>query len=655
MVTKVSRKRLTSSLYDKLYMRHLDCVDHLCSGESSNVDTNSEYEEVYESACSANESSPPDSPQRLPAKEERADITQAIVYKPSKIVQRHSRVSPPTSEDEAAVEVDPFGRYSFGEAERKGRSSWKKNIVTAFTAYARTNRSNGYRGDNTEESENRPEVLYDMWADYMDSDDSSKNDENTIKGTVYGTDSEHVPLKKRGFYTIFLRNPKAAEKKTKQDIYLARVKFTYKIIDCNRKREEVRIQGNAPPESGTEVSFVPHDIFGDDSFCLTNEGSVTVAATTKIVLICASDDSIAEFSITHNPLNFNPSLLYKIVYGGWCSAVPLSITPKVRLRVLSLDSCENLGTTVLETLYTLETRISAIKGEPCNIADYFDVICATGSGALLALCLLKGYSAKELKLQWQSILSQLFKWPHSLAYGLIFDHLSSSQYAKVWIDILGTDFMCSKARPLCMLTSTQLKNKEQELFMFRNYTNTRGPYAKTALAPMWLAGWATTAMPTYIKGPTTAYLKEIGCKIDSEVQFADGKFVSVNPSLVALHEVGDLYGYTLRTLIDETLEIFLSLGSTRENGMQVKMRDSNTWQIVLNTGTTSDKIEQSHMTQLFEEHPEKYHRIHLPYVRGCKHGKTDKEWVDTTFAAAADYLQNNLSSSVDAIVEIINK
>ncbi|GBE62580.1 phospholipase [Babesia ovata] len=654
MVHKSSRKRASSSLYDRLYTRHLDCADHLCSGESSNVDTDSGNDEVYESAFSATESSPSDSPQRSPDESDRSESIPAAEQKPAPTRERVSRISPPSSGDEASMDVDPFSKDAFGDSSKKGRSNWKKSLINAFTAYAKAAKTAAFRTDSTQEKEPEPEEVDDVWTDFMNPKDGSKRDKNTITGTVDGTDSEHVPLQKRGFYTIFLRNTKVAEKK-KKDQYLYKVKFTYKVIDCNRRREEVRVRGNVPSGSGASTSFIAHDIFGDDGFGLTNEGSVSVSSTIKIILVYASEDTIAQFSISHKLLNTNPSVQYKIVYGGWCSAVPLSITPKLGLRILSIDSCENLGTTALEALYAIEMRISAIRREKCNISDFFDVICATGSGALLALCLLKGYSARELKLQWQSIISQLFKWPHSLTYGLMFDHAHGSDYVKSWIEILGTDFMCSRPKPLCMLTSTHIKPQAHELFMFRNYANMHGPYAKTALAPMWLAGWATTALPTYIKGPSHSYLREIGCKIEREAQFADGKFISLNPSLVALHEVSDLYGYTLRTLIDENVEIFLSIGTARKDCSQAKMRDPATWQIVLNSGTSSDKIEQSHMTQLFEEHPERYHRLEMPYVRGCKHGKTDKEAVDTTFTAAMDAIQSSLLRTVDAIAQTVSK
>ncbi|GFE55230.1 phospholipase [Babesia ovis] len=639
-----------SSLYDQLYTRHVDCADHLCNDESSNVDSTSSTDDSYESACSdagydyfGDELTP------ISSRTETLSYTTSIHSEPPSpsgaVTNSYRSNFHGASSDDDISDEDTFNELFFKDPLKKARKSWGESVFKALGVYSKANKLVGKREKPLKKKEIKGNSKSDPWDDFANPQHGAKG-QHIITGSVSGSEPMHIALQKRGFYTIFVRSKRGVEK-NRQGVNVFKVKLTYKVFDFKRNKIQLKPSGG---------NFIPHDVLGDDNFSLANEGAITIAAKdTKILFIYAATDSIAEFSIIHSMLNTQPAVLYRIVYGGWCSAVPLSLTPKLRLRILSIDSCENLGTSALATLYAIEQRLSSMQGVNSNIANHFDLICASGTGAIIALCLLKGYSARELRVQWQSILEQLFKWRHSKAYGLMFDHENVDQFVRSWMEILGTDFMCSRPRPLCALTATNVKGPKYEMFVFRNYTNVHAPYGKTAFAPMWLAGWASNALPTYMKGPSDRYLKGMGCIVDREVHFVNGKYISSNPSMVALREASELYGSPLRTIIDETVDVFLSVGTSSKKDVNKKTDDPTPWQIILSSNDSiTTQIEHGHMQYLFEERPDVYHRIEMPSIRGCTLGKTSKKDVDDVFNSALELTRSHMENQISEIARVIS-
>ncbi|KAK1937232.1 hypothetical protein X943_000333 [Babesia divergens] len=658
------------SFYDQIYLNHLDCADHLGSDESSNVDSTSSTDEsdleMYRNADEYNKSM-----RALPAEFIRrsksnvnpfADATSYVSLEcmESAFNDPPSEVSvecryPYNDDEDDSVCSDPFFGYSNEKPSPKtGRGSWANSKFNPMKMYARASRAMSLR---RKPPHDHPECEVDehvgIWTDFTPSSKNGHNGGRWCAGSIEGKDSVNLSLQKRGFYTLFIKNAKAVDTK-KQELCTFKIKLKYTIIDC--KREKMRIKGTSAGDIKHAASFIVHDPFSEDSISFINTGTISLGnRSIKILLLRAGDDSVLELGIVHHLLDVNPTVLYKLVYSGCYSPMPLSINPHLRLRILSIDSCENLGTTALACLYALEQRISSITGSNAKLGDYFDIICGTGTGAILALCLLKGYSIKELHVQWQTFISGLFKWSHSVAYGLVFDHAHVNQFMRHWIEVLGIDFMCAKPRPLCVVTSTNVKGSNHELFVFRNYTNFHSPYAGTTLAPMWFAGWASNAMPTYMKGPSDTYLRGIGCKVDREAHFVDGQLLCNNPSLVVLQEACELYGFSLRNLIEDNMEVFISLGTANKKNSTSKSRDITPLQILLkNKLLTSTQIVHSHIQQLFAEHPERYKRIEMPRLKGCKCGKTDKKTVDDTFTQALDIVKTYMDTQLERIAQNIN-
>ncbi|KAK1444068.1 hypothetical protein BgAZ_209440 [Babesia gibsoni] len=663
----VPEKGSGNSLYEHLYSNHIDCADHLCNDESSDVDSPSSADasedEMIGNARQAESTRGSlrnefirrsNSSVVLPVTPSLCEGNAEAVSEFSESPTNLSRHYLYSEDEDDSVLSDPFLGYS-EEKTPKGKFgvNWSTSKLSPLKRYSNLTKALGKYKQSTRDKDSDTEEFSSIWTDFS-SAGRMNGAENCMIGSFEGKESVNLALTKRGFYTLFLKSGKTVDT-LKGELCSSKIKVKYTILDCKRDKFKINAAYPSCKDGHTSSEFVSHDQFDDDSFSFLNSGSVTIGnKSMKIILLKSSHDTLLQFSMMHHLLDCSPTVLYKLLYCGWCQTLPRSISPHLRLRILSIDSCDNLGTSALAVLYALEQRLNALHGSNVKLADHFDMICGTGTGAMLALCLLKGYSIKELRVQWQNLLTGLFKLPHSMTYGLMFGHSNVNKFITHWMEMLGVDFMCTKQKPLCVVTSTNIKSNESELFLFRNYTNVHSPYAGTTLAPMWFAGWASNAIPTYVKGPSDNYLKSIGCKVDREAHFVDGQLLCTNPSLVALQEACELYGFTLRKLIEDNLEMFLSVGTTRKHSKPSKILSPHSWQALTKKAATNKQIEHCHTQQLFGEHPDRYQRIEVHRLQGCKYGRTDKPAVDKTFNNALELVNAYTGQQLEKIAKRLN-
>ncbi|UKK00786.1 patatin-family phospholipase [Theileria orientalis] len=458
---------------------------------------------------------------------------------------------------------------------------------------------------------------------------------------VIELDSKPIVLSKKGFYTIFLRNSKYPYDST-IDFYLFRVGVKYMLVN------EVSSQ-----------NFNIDDVVDYGNFRIKLSGNINLSPNvTKMALIYSnSGRQTLEFALTPPAFDSKPKIMYKLFYSGPLQSIPMPIKFRRRLRVLSLDNSENLGTSVIGALYLLEKKLSEMKKKKVNLADYFDYICGTGSGALIALCMLKGYSMKDLRSQWNVVVSSLFKWTYSLPSGIIFDYYYIEEFKKNFINILGTDFLCSKPWPHCMVTCTNVRSNPYDLFLFRNYGDSKfGSIYGSSYAPMWLVGWASCALPTYVRGPSNSNLDSIGYNMISKTQLVDGSLVSSSPSLISLQELTNIYNINLRSLVKDNMDLFLSIGTSKSENDNASI-NSSTWQILMSCKNLmyNTQLQHLHVKNLFDEYENKYHRIQLPIYPGCKHGKTSKEAVDAVLTSTIQFISRHDNQRIEQIVNILNQ
>eukprot|EP00923_Selenidium_pygospionis_P039886 GHVN01069155.1.p1 GENE.GHVN01069155.1~~GHVN01069155.1.p1 ORF type:complete len:647 (+),score=129.00 GHVN01069155.1:854-2794(+) len=98
---------------------------------------------------------------------------------------------------------------------------------------------------------------------------------------------------------------------------------------------------------------------------------------------------------------------YWIQYGGTPSGLPWKKNIAFgfgKATVLSLDGGKSLQISTLKMLERLEVEVAKLLGVHIEIVDCFDMIAATGTGAIIALGLLSGRTVKELIAQWPSLI-----------------------------------------------------------------------------------------------------------------------------------------------------------------------------------------------------------------------------------------------------------
>ncbi|BAM39536.1 patatin-family phospholipase [Theileria orientalis strain Shintoku] len=477
-------------------------------------------------------------------------------------------------------------------------------------------------------------------------------------------DSKPILLSRKGFYTIFMRNSKYPYDST-IDFYLFRVGVKYMLVN-----------------EASSQSFNIDDVVDYGNFRIKLSGNINLSPNvTKMALIYSnSERQTLEFSLTPSAfalIDFSdskPKIMYKMFYSGPLQSIPMPLKFRrslflattllrnvlfdcILLRVLSLDNSENLGTSVIGALYLLEKKLSEMKKKKVNLTDYFDYICGTGAGALIALCMLKGYSMKDLRSQWNIVVSSLFKWTYSLPSGIIFDYYYIEEFKKNFINILGTDFLCSKPWPHCMVTCTNVRSNPYDLFLFRNYGDSKfGSIYGSSYAPMWLVGWASCALPTYVRGPSNSNLNSIGYNMITKTQLVDGSLVSSSPSLISLQELTSIYNINLRSLVKDNMDLFLSIGTSKSENENASI-NSSTWQILMNCKNLmyNTQLQHLHVKNLFDEYENKYHRIQLPIYPGCKHGKTSKEAVDAVLTSTIQFISRHDNQRIEQIVNILNQ
>ena len=78
-------------------------------------------------------------------------------------------------------------------------------------------------------------------------------------------------------------------------------------------------------------------------------------------------------------------------------------------RVLSLDGGGVRGAATIAFLERLEAQISEIEGRPTLLAEWFDLIGGTSTGAIIAAALSLGYRASQLNEFYRQLAPRIFK------------------------------------------------------------------------------------------------------------------------------------------------------------------------------------------------------------------------------------------------------
>src|SRR5262245_26597874 len=80
-----------------------------------------------------------------------------------------------------------------------------------------------------------------------------------------------------------------------------------------------------------------------------------------------------------------------------------------RKRILSLDGGGVRGIGSIAFLEKIEQEIEAIEGRPTLLAEWFDLIGGTSTGAIIASALSLGYRVADIKRLYETLAPQVFR------------------------------------------------------------------------------------------------------------------------------------------------------------------------------------------------------------------------------------------------------
>lgn len=198
-----------------------------------------------------------------------------------------------------------------------------------------------------------------------------------------------------------------------------------------------------------------------------------------------------------------------------------------KIRILSLNGGGARGQFTVSVLAEFE-RIIEQRTEDKNIhiGDYFDLICGTSIGGILALGLASGKCARELESVFESSAHKIFPKKSEInkliraAFGAIY---SSRPLKETILNMIDPDTTFGDLKTRVLIPAVNLTTGKPQFFK----TPHNPDFDRDQRLKLIDAALATSAAPTYFK---PHYCQDL------EAQFADGGLVANNPSLIGLHE-----------------------------------------------------------------------------------------------------------------------
>lgn len=241
-------------------------------------------------------------------------------------------------------------------------------------------------------------------------------------------------------------------------------------------------------------------------------------------------------------------------------------TPK---RILSLDGGGLRGMMTLQVLRRIESLLwERFNDEKLRLADYFDLIAGTSTGAIIAAGLSLGMSVDEIEGHYLRLGNKVFKrsfWRH----GVVQDAYDSEDVAKALREVFGTGTLARKdfrtgllvvAKRLDTGSTWALTNNPEARYFKPNpdrpSTIPNGEY------PLWQVVRASTAAPTFF----APEMISIHSSASPEREDVDGFFVDGgcsphnNPSLQALM-TATMQGYAFNWEASADKLLIVSVGT----------------------------------------------------------------------------------------------
>ncbi|KAF8819651.1 phospholipase, patatin family protein, partial [Cardiosporidium cionae] len=365
-------------------------------------------------------------------------------------------------------------------------------------------------------------------------------------------------------------------------------------------------------------------------------------------------------------LGASPLCEYSIFYCG--KPEKISRNPSVAFlrspAILTLDGGGVLGLSSLKILERLEYELQREVGNSkARLVDCFDLLAGTSTGGIIALGLLSGKSILEMIEMWSDMSSSIFEGSRSVFSGIFFEGYDVSNMKRVLLQSLGDQLLTAYKHPYCFVTTMDVKHNPYQLFLLRNYEHPRAgsngqQHRGLSTFPIWAAGWATGAAPTYLKGPHADDIENMGFCIEPKVHLVDGAMKVNNPAMVALEEAARMTDKSVAHFIEEDLDLLVSVGTGQE---PIRLTQSNssskasTLEIILNAGhlLTSTNFTHREVLNLMADTEGTYWRFNTPYIGQIPLDCNDSLQIDLIAKATSSYLMDEKFFDIKRLAKLL--
>ena len=263
------------------------------------------------------------------------------------------------------------------------------------------------------------------------------------------------------------------------------------------------------------------------------------------------------------------------------------LEPTGQKKILSLDGGGILGLMTVEILAKLEFDLRIIHDDPdLVLSDYFDFICGTSTGAILAACISAGMSIDQLRTFYVDSGKDMFDKAFILKR-LKYKYNDEPLARKIRME-LNRALGYTDDDTIATLGDPNLKTVL--MLMLRNHTtdspwavsnNLYGKYNQKERArkdcnlnlPLWQLVRASTAAPTYFPPEVVTFAE--GTPDEYSFIFVDGGVTTYNnPAFFAFQmATAKPYGMNWKTGVDDLLIVSVGTGKASQTHQDLDVND----------------------------------------------------------------------------------
>jgi patatin-like phospholipase/acyl hydrolase len=256
-------------------------------------------------------------------------------------------------------------------------------------------------------------------------------------------------------------------------------------------------------------------------------------------------------------------------------------------RILACDGGGILGLMSVEILARLEADLRAASGKPgLVLADYFDFVCGTSTGGIIATCIALGMSTDKIRQFYLGSGALMFE-PASILRRVQYSY-SDEPLARMLRDTINSELGCKAGDPPAQLGDQRLRTLL--MLVMRNHTtdspwpvsnNPRARYNDPARIdcnlrlPLWQLVRASTAAPTYF--PPEVIVFAPGTDREYSFVFVDGGVTTYNNPAFMAFQMATAQAYQMNWKTGPNDLLIVSIGTGNAPRARPNLKAGDLW------------------------------------------------------------------------------